>query len=410
MKVFFLILKNLRRNKVRSILTALAVFLLVAIITLIATFTKFLDDLMVEQSKDVLAIVTERYRIPSRFDRKYMDDIRSPGSALNVQLSAVPGFHSEQTNVWHFVILSLDPTLQDKDQIFAVIATWPEKINTMTDGLKGFDPDGRLVHLMQHPPFSKTDNIGIIMGPERLEKLGKKVGDVFKAPSISHKGADGKPIEFEFEIVGELPRGNRWAQVGFMDFEYLNRVLKATGSDMDGKVNLGWIMTDTQEAATEVGGIIENYVPDVKCETLASAFSRFLDPFKGILSGLKWFLIPGICVVMTVIIANAISITVRERRMEIAVLKVLGFGPGKIMTLVLGEGVLLGTLAGGISSALVYHALNNTTLPFFGGLKVPDVALYWGFFLGAGTAFLGSFFPALSARKVKVVDVFSKVA
>src|SRR4051812_8329626 len=126
MKLFFIILKNLHRNKVRSTLTALAIFLLVAILTLIATVTKFLDDLMVEQSKDVLAIVTERYRIPSRFDRKYMDDIATPGSALNVKLSSVEGFHADQTNIWHFILFSLDPTMQDKDKIFVLFATWPE--------------------------------------------------------------------------------------------------------------------------------------------------------------------------------------------------------------------------------------------------------------------------------------------
>src|SRR4051812_29075252 len=120
MKLFLIILKNLKRNKVRSILTALAIFLLVAIFTLIATVTRFLEDMMKEQSKDVLAIITERYRIPSRFDRKYIDDIRSPGSTLNAKLSAIEGFHAEQTNVWHFVAFSLDPTMQDKDAFFVL--------------------------------------------------------------------------------------------------------------------------------------------------------------------------------------------------------------------------------------------------------------------------------------------------
>jgi putative ABC transport system permease protein len=410
MKLFVIILKNLKRNKVRSILTALAIFFLVAIFTLIATVTKFLEDMMVEQSKDVLAIVTERYRIPSRFDRKYLDDIRSPGSTLNVKLSEVEGFHPEKLNIWHFIVFSLDPAMQDKDKIFALIATWPERISTMTDGLKDFDPDGAMVRMIRKPPVSGADNIGVVMGPERLKKLDKKVGDVFKAPAISHQGKDGKPIELEIEIVGELPAGNRWAQIGFMDYEYLDRVLKAVGSEQDGKVNLGWIMTDSQKSAIEVGGIIESYLPDVKCETFSAAVSRFLEPFKDILWGVKFLLVPGIFCVMTVIVANAISITVRERRMEIAVLKVLGFSPGQIMILVLGEGVILGTLAGGLSSALVWVILTKTTFPFFGGMKPPDAALYWGLLAGAATAFGGSIFPALSARKVKVVDVFSKVA
>ncbi len=412
MKLIKLILKNLLRNKVRSILTAVAIFLLVAIFTLIMTVIRFLDKQMMDQSKDVLAVITERYRIPSRFDRKYMEDIGTTGSTLNSNLSNIEGFDGSKTNLWHFVGFTLDPTMQDKDKFFFVIACWPDKINTMTDGLKDFDNDGKIANLIRNPPVSGVDNIGIVLGPERLKKLGKKVGDVFKAMSVLHKGADGKAVEFELEIVGELPGGSRWAQGGFMDYEYLNRVLKAVNCDLDGKVNLGWIMTDTQEAAIQSAGTIESYLPDVKCETLSSAVSRFLEPFKDILWGVKWLLVPAIFMVMTVIVANAISITVRERRMEIAVLKVLGFGPSQIMFLILGEGILLGTLAGGLSATTVWALMNNVKLQvlFFGGFNVPDEALVWGFGAGAVTAFVGSIFPALSARSVKVVDVFSRVA
>ena len=45
---------------------------------------------------------------------------------------------------------------------------------------------------------------------------------------------------------------------------------------------------------------------------------------------------------MALVIANAISISVRERRTEMAVLKVLGFRPGQILVLVLGEALLIG--------------------------------------------------------------------
>ncbi len=411
MKLFLLVLKNLRRNKVRSILTALAIFLLVAIFTLIATVINFLNEQMTVQSKDVLSLISDRYRAMGNFDQKYIDDIASTGTMLNSKLSNIEGFHGENTNLWHFVALTLDPTMQDRDQFFFVIATWPEKISTMTHNLKGFDTDGKLAEFMKHPPASGTDNIGVIMGTERLKKIGKNVGDVFKAIAVSHKGGDGKPIEIEIEIVGTLPNEGRWAQVGFMDVTYLNRVLKAVGSTQENKVNLGWLMTDSQESAIQSGGIVESHVSEVKCEPLSAAIGRMLDQFKNILDGIKYILVPAIFGVMIVIIANAISITVRERRMEIAVLKVLGFGPWQIMMLVLGEGVLLGTLAGGLSSLSVWALLNHVKLPIqILAMKVPDAALAWGLAAGGITALAGSILPALSARQVKVVDVFSKVA
>ncbi|HMP18185.1 MAG TPA: hypothetical protein PKD72_14270, partial [Gemmatales bacterium] len=141
MKLLKLIFKNLMRNKVRSILTAVAIFMLVAIFTLIATVIGFLDKQMQDQSKDVLAVITERYRIPSRFDRKYMEDISTTGSTINSQLSNIEGFDGEKTNLWHFTLFSLDPTLADKDGYFFVIASWPEKINTIVDQMRGVDPE-----------------------------------------------------------------------------------------------------------------------------------------------------------------------------------------------------------------------------------------------------------------------------
>jgi hypothetical protein len=63
----------------------------------------------------------------------------------------------------------------------------------------------------------------------------------------------------------------------------------------------------------------------------------FLEGFRDLLWGMRWILAPGCLVSLSLVIANAISISVRERRTELAVLKVLGFRPYQILMLVLGE-------------------------------------------------------------------------
>lgn len=413
MRLILLIFKNLFRNKVRTALTALAIFFLVAVFTMIATVLSFLENAMADKEKDVKSIATERYRIPSRFDRRYVEDIVKPGSALNDQLREIPGFQDEMYTVWCFVGFTLDPDLKDKDQIFFCIGTIPDKIGLMTDGLEGFDKDLALAEKMRKPPVSGIDNIGVLIGPDRLVKIKKKVGDVFKAYSISHRDGKGQPIQMEFEIVGELPGESRWAQGAFMDIEYLDRVLKDVKSDLDGKVNLGWFQTKTANSAAEMAGVVEKYISDLKCETASSAVSRFLEPFKDLLFGIKYLLVPAIFIVMTVIVANAIGIAVRERRQEIAVLKVLGFNARQILILVLGEGLLIGVLAGTLGSTMTYLLVNSAGIKipigFFPVFYVPDQALTWGPLVGGFTAFVGALFPAWNARKVKVVDVFSKV-
>ena len=154
----------------------------------------------------------------------------------------------------------------------------------------------------------------------------------------------------------------------------------------------------------------------MKFETASSGISSFLEPYRDLLWGLKWLLVPALLATMALVIANAISISVRERRTEMAVLKVLGYGPGRILALVLGEALLVGAGSGFLSALLTYGLIHVV----LGGIKFPisfipmfDVyidALWWGVLFGGVTAFLGSIIPAWSARTVKVSEVFAKVA
>src|SRR5262249_35897259 len=157
--------------------------------------------------KDVNVMISGRYRMMSAFDRSYMDQVVTPGSHLNRQLTQIRGFHSDKHNIWHFSAFSIDPEMKDQDLVFFVLACLPEKIATMTEGLEhDFDP--RLVDLMRKPPRSGLDNAGIVMGATQLTKLHKRVGDVFKAKSLMHREGTGLrlPIEMEFEIVGVIPQ------------------------------------------------------------------------------------------------------------------------------------------------------------------------------------------------------------
>ncbi|HXG08913.1 MAG TPA: ABC transporter permease [Gemmataceae bacterium] len=415
MKLLLLVFKNLLRNKLRSALTVLAVIVLVAIFSLIATVLLTMERAMRERARDVPVVLSERYRFPSRFDRRFVEDIVSPGTAVHTQLRYLPGFNREHHTIWHFIGFTTDPERKDKNKQFFVIATYPEKIPAMFDELDQLDPV--LLEKMKRPPKSGLDNSGILMGPDRMERLGLRVGDVFKAISISHfEGVTRQPIEMQLEIVGTLPAGSRWVQHTFMDYAYLDRVLKEKKSEMDGKIMLGWLKFDDSDSAGKGSAVIETHISDIKSEIASTAISRFLEPYKNLFNGVKYLLVPAIWLVMTLIVANAISITVRERTTEMAVLKVLGFRPPQILALVLGEAVLLGTLGGlfgaGGTYFLVNHVIGGINFPigFFPIFFVPAHALWWGPALGALTSVLGGIIPAWSARSVRVSEVFARVA
>lgn len=417
MKLFLLALKNLSRNKARTVLTASAVLLLVVVFSMILSVLTFLNLAMATQSKEVALVITERYRFPSRFDRRYIEQIALPGSSLHDALRSLPGFHPDQYTWWNFVAFTVDPEVKDRNLEFVAIATLPDKMKMMVGGLEDLDP--KLCELMKHPPKSRQDNIGILVGPDRLRRIGKKVGDVFKAQCLNlRERVTGRNqlAELDLEIVGELPPQSQWASGAFMDYAYLDRMLKDKKNEFDGLVNLGWLKVDDQETASRLIGLVETDIPDVKCETASAGVSRFLEPYRDMLNWVKYGLVPAIIIVTALIVANPISMAVRERTTEIAVMKVLGFRPAQILALVMGEGLMLGLVGGVVGAGLTYGLINYVA----GGIKIPFAffpiffvplgVCVWGVLLGAGTALLGTIIPAWAACGVRVSEVFSKVA
>jgi putative ABC transport system permease protein len=190
---------------------------------------------------------------------------------------------------------------------------------------------------------------------------------------------------------------------------------------MAGKsLNIVWLRMNDRNAFNQVSNqILTNPTyssPSVKLETASSAIGNFLQAYRDLIWGARVLLAPAILVTLSLVIANSIGISVRERRMEFAVLKVLGFRPWQLLVLVLGEALLVGGLSGFVSAFSSYWVVNNLLggiqfrIGFIGAFFISDHAWWWGLAIGAGTAFIGSIWPAWSARTVRVADVFAKIA
>jgi putative ABC transport system permease protein len=257
----------------------------------------------------------------------------------------------------------------------------------------------------------------IIMSKSRMRALNVQVGQRIKVHGINYKDITG-----EFDIIGALPDG-KYEGVCFMNIAYLLKGLDAyqrtTGNVhpmADKCINLIWVKMPTMEAFERLSQLVSdqryfNKVP-IKLETASSGIGTWMASFKDIFWGMKYILVPAMIGIMCLVVANAISISVRERRTEMAVLKVLGFQPRHVLFLVLGEALLVGFLAGGMSSFLAWGMLGSFKFQvmFFGAFIVPKIALLYGPLLGMTVAFAGSVIPARTAKNVKVAEVFAKVA
>ena len=71
MKFLGLIVKNIGRNLIRSILTALGTMMLVFVVTLVWSILSFLNVALSEKNANFKAIITERWQIPSQMPYTY---------------------------------------------------------------------------------------------------------------------------------------------------------------------------------------------------------------------------------------------------------------------------------------------------------------------------------------------------
>lgn len=416
MKYFKLIFRNVGRNKVRSLLTALVTMVLVFVVTMVWSILWMLDTVTAEKSQNFQAMVTERWSIPSRLPYTYAETLsrgaaRKPGDIRPIDSMS-----------WQFFIGTLDPKKLTRENMIFAIACEPDKIATMMEGLESL-PDDQRAQLLEDIEELKANRQGIILGQNHLLNTKKKIGERLTLTGISIS----KGLDLEFDVVGAFPAG-RYDTMAAFNRDYYVGAMDAYPATHNGQkhpwaernLSLMVLKVANSDDFARVAAQIENSPelsdPVVRCETMASGISSMLEPFRDLIWGMRWMMAPACLVTILLVIANAISISVRERRMELAVLKVLGFRPYQVLILVLGESLLLGTGAGLISAALTYGGINwglgGIAFPigFFARFMIPSAALWWGPAIGGLAGLLGSFMPAWTARNVKVAEVFSKVA
>ena len=414
MKFSLLVVKNLRRNKLRTTLTCLAVMVLVLIVTMIWTILYFLHHFTKEKAGNLKAIATDRYDMQGLLPLSYVGPLsqgaaRKPGDKVPANSMA-----------WQIYLGTLDLASRTRDNLVVLVATdavhLPTKVGkavTHKGMIDDLDPvDKALVDKLA----DTTD--GCLLGRKRLQRLNKRVGERFKV-----NGSQPAGVNLDFEIVGELPPG-RWDDNGFMNARYLNaavdkycREFPARKPMLDRRIDMFWVevgqKADFAQVVDQINSSPQFTEPPVKCETFSSLVANFLDSYSGFIWFIEWVLVPASMFSMMLLIGNAISLNVHERIKEMAILKVIGFRPAHLLMLVLGEALVLGASSGLVAGGLIYWIANT----FFGGIRmagsepfpVPLQAVLWGSSVGGVVALVGSFVPAWTAATVRVSQVFARV-
>jgi putative ABC transport system permease protein len=389
MKFFLLILKNLRRNKLRTTLTALAVAVMVTICTEMMTILFWVHQHVHTQACQSKLLVSERWVAPSCIPARYL-------SLLTHQEGV------EDWTLWNLYTGYLDASRQNSRKGFG-LATRPDNLIAMHIGLEKLDPAAVLA--------LQREKTGAIVSADLMEQMSWKVGQQFTVLSSSHPGKD-----LRFKIVGVLPPGEYVRNFFFREDYY------EEGTGNKETITCVWLRLRDAETAQRVAGRIQEQFqhnqPELKVETESAGVARFVSREQALLSILKW-VVAILVIDMAIVLSNSISVATRERKGEMAVLKVLGFEPLAILVLVVGEAMLIGAVSGLIGAALAWlcSALavsgllpSSSATRIFLSFPIQVQMIFWGALMGAFVGFAGSIVPAWNARKVRVSDVFAKIA
>lgn len=380
--------KGLRRNPLRTSLTilgvALALLSFMTIRTVVWAWTAQAQDTAGDR-----AVTRHKVTFIMTLPKRYVEEIRS-----------MPGV---KTVTWANWFGGKDPS--HEDDFFATIACDPATTLAVYDEMKV--PE-------DHAKAFVEERQGALVGEKLMKRLGWKLGQTVTLRSQIFPG------DWEFKIVGvytALRKSLDESQV-FFHWDVLNERMPARSKDQ-----VGWIVTQTAPgvSAIETSRAIDRTFDANDVQTLSmdeGAFQKsFMAMFSAILTALD---IVSVVVlgILALILGNTVAMGVRERTGEYAVLRAIGFLPGHLALLVVGEAAVLGLLGGAASLALGYPFLNlalgrfieenmGQFFPFF--RLTPETAIA-AVVLSVGLSVVASAIPAMRAYHLRVVDALRRVA
>jgi putative ABC transport system permease protein len=233
-------------------------------------------------------------------------------------------------------------------------------------------------------------------------------------PLISpiYRKPDGSPWEFTIDgIYDSQVKGTDKTQF-FFHYEFINETFR----NLAGIANqVGWYVIRVKDpaASDRLAKRIDALFANSPAETKTATEKAFVSDFANQIGDIGSIMMAIAAIVMFFILfvaGNAMAQSIRERTNELAVLKTLGFGEGRILSLVLLESVVIAVIGGGLGLLVAWVLIargdpTNGMLPsFFFPARDLIAGIGLVLALGFGTGML----PALQARRLKIVDALRK--
>jgi putative ABC transport system permease protein len=383
--------RNLSRNRLRSLLTGSAIALAIALVCFLATMPEGLNRLLDAVSANTRIVVHDQAGIAYDWvPYAYLQKIRvMRGVVAAASWTWFGGVYQGQ---------------RDRGVTFPNMAVEPDAVGAVW---ADYHIDPAVL-----AEFTKRRD-GALVGHETMERYGWKPGD-----QVTLESGSWGNLALTFTIVGEIPvqrSPHFWFQR-----EYLEQAIAARGWHMD-HAQMIWLRVDDPARVDPLMREIDETFHNSETQTASETEKSFFRSQFQVLEGLALLItivaaLLAVCIVF--VAANTASMTVRERVREIAILKAIGFTQRQVFGILIGETVLLATIAGAIGAGAslglsqlaraMSSGWNQQTGPLTWFI-VTNAILVEGLFLAFFVGLISGVVPALGASRRGVTQTLREV-
>jgi len=383
-KYFSLVWSNLKRRKLRSLLTVLSI--LVAFMLF-----GYLSAIRQGFSQGISVAGANRLVV-----RHKISLIQLLPESYQARMERIPGVSSAVHATWFGGIY------QKPSNFFAQMAVQPEPYLDMFPEFVLPD-DQRAAWL--------ATRSGAIAGKVLAERFGWKIGDRIPINATIWFKKDGGAT-WEFDLVGIYTGGEKNTDTSQFLFRY-DFLEETRGKFGSGQVGWYTVRISDPARATETAAAIDKEFANSPAETKTEPEGAFIQGFAkqiGDIGKIMMSIVAAVFFTILLVAGNTMAYSVRERTNELAVLKAIGFSDRKVLGLVLGESMLLTCLGGGIGLAFAWLLISlgdptRGSLPVF---YLPGRDIFVGIGLVLAMGLLAGFLPALRAQHLHIADALRR--
>ena len=377
MKFVRLVLANAFRNRRRTTMTILAVASCLFLLATIRAFLFAMEEAAISESSKFRIITQHATSIANFLPEAY-----------GPKIAKIPGVKAVIAGYWYQGVY-ID---ENFEHWFGQMAVDAEGFREMFDDY-AFDSK-------QYADWL-ADRTGFLACEELAKKQGWKIGQ-----RISLRGTI-----FPFNAA-HPPRDDEGARP---DQHLLSPPLPRRGAGRPGRTAWYWVRVDDPTAVSRVTAEIDRMFENSPAPTHSMTEKQFNLQFVEMMGNVRGFLRNiSIAILFTVLFVavNAVSMSVRERTGEIAVMKALGF-PGRLVLALVGAEIAVVAFSGAIVGAggawFLFNVLKWDAGGYAQNFSVPPAGL--GIAAAAAAAIaLAGLVPAWGAVRRPVVDALRRVA